>query len=341
MTARIPGTGVSFYQPLRAFAAAPANQPDAVMPLPSSPLAFRADALNALSDVRSADSQELTTQGLGEFKRLLAESQRECAEIAREKLQALALEKTAVARYEAWRDGWLMRRLFTTTFARLQEAADEATARRAELDEQAALARIQTQIEMPPDVAVAFHRMSDAFDKLSQSKMIWDTVGQRTANRGVERTTATRIVERKPVRFGRGLCSLIESEWKVPHLQNANGGDIYLYPAFVLYFENEQSFGLIEYTDVRLEFNATSFLEQEPVPPDALVIGHDWAKANKDGSPDLRFKDNYQIPVAQYGNLMFLSGTGMNEEYMASNATAAAGFSDAWEGFVTAVRESQ
>jgi hypothetical protein len=49
------------------------------------------------------------------------------------------------------------------------------------------------------------------------------------------------------------------------------------------------------------------------------VVGQTWAKANKDGSPDRRFNNNYQIPIAKYGVLWFQSPTGLLEAYMISD----------------------
>lgn len=200
-----------------------------------------------------------------------------------------------------------------------------------ELEDQEHLSRLQTQIELPDGVAKAFHRMNDEFAVLTKCNCIWDTIGQRNTNRVVERTTATRVVERKSVRFQLGRCELIESEWKVPHLENANGGDIYFYPAFALYFVSSDNFALLEYKEMELEFSFSRFIEEETLPGDTTVVGQAWAKANKDGSPDKRFKDNYQIPIAQYGRISITSSTGMNEEYMVSNAECAQTFSSAWK----------
>jgi hypothetical protein len=56
------------------------------------------------------------------------------------------------------------------------------------------------------------------------------------------------------------------------------------------------------------------------IPADSPVVGHTWWKANKDGSPDRRFKGNFRIPIVQYGMLTLKSPTGLNEAYLISNA---------------------
>ena len=84
-------------------------------------------------------------------------------------------------------------------------------------------------------------------------------------------------------------------------------------------------------------YDTVGFHENESVPSDSRVVGHTWLKANKDGSPDRRFADNYQIPIAECGRLRITSGTGLNEEYMVSSASVAVEFAKAWTEFATRI----
>jgi hypothetical protein len=219
----------------------------------------------------------------------------------------------------------------------LQAAAEESTARRVELEEQETLARLGTQIEIPDSLKVTFSRLSDAFAQLARSSKIWDTLSHRAINQFAERTLAARAVERKQVRFQLGRCTVIQSDWQVPHLENANGGDIFLFPLFVVYFAGEQSFALLEYKDVQFISGTTRFHEEEGVPADSQVVGKTWAKTNKDGSPDRRFKENYEIPVAEYGKIVLQSSTGLNEEYMISNVASCQAFAKEWKALVEGI----
>jgi len=63
------------------------------------------------------------------------------------------------------------------------------------------------------------------------------------------------------------------------------------------------------------------------------VIGQTWKKANKDGSPDRRFNNNYQIPAVAYGTIRINSKTGLNEEYLISNPNATQAFAKAFALF--------
>lgn len=334
-TANIPGTGLSFRQTLGVGARqhhVPVQSQATFDPAAPTPPLER-----ELEDIKSAGSGTLTTPGLAEYKRLLEHAQREHSAISRELRAIRTKEAIDVKKYIGWKNGWLLRRVFKMRFQQLKEVAEDSTARRLELDEQETLSRLQTQMDLPQAITSAFYRMCDEFSLLSMSDRIWDTVGQRATNRVTERTTAAKVIDRKLVSFCLGSCELIESEWKVPHLENANGGDLYFYPAFVLYFISTESFALLEYKEVQLMATSTRFIEEESIPTDSKAVGQTWAKANKDGSPDLRFKNNYQIPIVEYGKLLITSPTGMNEEYMVSNNDHTQVFAKAWREFANAI----
>lgn len=111
--------------------------------------------------------------------------------------------------------------------------------------------------------------------------------------------------------------------------ENVNGDDILIYPGVAVIPRADGAFALIDIRELQIGVEGVRFHEDEDVPKDAEVVGYTWAKTNKDGSPDRRFKENYQIPVCLYGQIAFRSQTGVTEEYMVSNANAALAFVNA------------
>ena len=168
---------------------------------------------------------------------------------------------------------------------------------------------------------------------MAESECIWDTVSRVATDRPCERTTANSLIDRKQVSFELGACDLIESEWNVPHLANANGGEVFIYPGFILFYISAAAFALVEASQAEITFRVSPFIEEEAIPSDTRILRHAWKKANKDGSPDGRFVGNYQIPVVAYGGLIVTSLTGLNEEYMLSNAPAVEQFAMRWAEF--------
>lgn len=150
-----------------------------------------------------------------------------------------------------------------------------------------------------------------------------------------ERTIAAHTIERKRVQFGLGRSPLLVCDWKVPYLANANGGDLYIYPGFVLYQVSREAFAVIDIRDLQLTVTLSRFIEEESVPADSEVVGHTWKKANKDGSPDRRFANNYQIPIAKYAEIALTTKQGLHERYMVSNYAAAEEFLRRWNAYAT------
>jgi hypothetical protein len=103
-----------------------------------------------------------------------------------------------------------------------------------------------------------------------------------------------------------------------------------VYPGFILYRASRQAFALIDAAELTLAFSVQRFVEDSPVLSDAKVAEQAWYKSNKDGSPDRRFRDNYQMPVVLYGVLTFTSPSGLREEYQCSNHALAERFAKTW-----------
>ncbi|WP_240746022.1 hypothetical protein [Cupriavidus oxalaticus] len=291
-----------------------------------------------MADIRSAGSAVLTSAGLAAFKQSLADAQTQYASIESALEGARHAEQLKVTLHDRWAKGWLFRHVLKARFAQIRDDAETSTAMRQELEQQLDLSKLHTQIEMPDGVAKAFARFCDAFKMCAGSYRIWDYVSARSANQVAERTAASRVVDRQPVSFALGKCEIIDTPISVPCLQNANGGDLYFYPGFLVYLAAATNYALIEYSELELRVTRIGFQEEENIPKDAQQIGTTWAKTNKDGSPDRRFRDNYQIPVMQYARITLRTPSGLNEEYVLSNVAATEAFGQAWEALREAIQ---
>jgi hypothetical protein len=239
----------------------------------------------------------------------------------------------AAQRYENWEHGFIAKRLFKKSFATRKELHETAQAKLEELQEQLRLTTLATEIDIDRQQAEPYYKMRDDFAALSEAKKIWDTLERRAINRIAERSAANEAITRAPVGFALDSCDLIQWEQKVPHLPNRAGGDMYIYPGFILYRASKQAFALIDSREVALAHRSLRFIEEEPIPSDTKVVGQAWAKSNKDGTPDRRFRDNYQIPIALYASLTFTSPSGLHEEFQISNPELAERFARAWNAF--------
>jgi hypothetical protein len=331
----IPGTGIWDRQRI----GRPPSQPSGIEHhdansggVPSSPYPTPVTPAPA-TEIHSASTELLTSESLEQLRELFADAYNE-RDVLTKEISAATLEaNTATRRYQKWERGFFMKRLFKQALAARKEGADTAVAKLDELQEQLRLTTIATEIALDREQADPYYRMRDTFSALSECQKIWNVLTEQAIDRIVERSSANTAVTRDPVSFSLDYCDLIQWEQKVPHLRNRTGGDMYIYPGFILCRASKQAFALIEFRHVTLTFISTQFTETETVPSDTQIVRHTWAKCNKDGSPDRRFRDNYQIPVARYGTLLFSSRDGLDVRYVCSNARSAEEFVKAWTAF--------
>jgi len=292
-------------------------------------------------EIHSASTELLTSESLKELKRVIQSAYEEHQDISSQLATGREEKERASRRFHSWENGFLFKKLFKAKFAQRRADSETANAKVAELEEQLRLTTIATHVEIAAEQAEPYFKMRDDFALLSESVAVWDIKSYRATDRFHERTTAETRVDRQRVAFSLGSCDLIQWEQKVPHIQNAKGGDLFLYPGFIVYRAAKEAFSVIDFHDVRSNAALVKFQEEEAVPKDSKVVGQTWAKANKDGSRDKRFANNYQIPVVLYASLSLKSETGLWEEFQFSNPERLQLFLQDWAKFVASFGAGQ
>lgn len=203
----------------------------------------------------------------------------------------------------------------------------------ADLEKQLSECFVNIDIKTDEQIEKTFIELLESYKTLLTCQKIWDITSSSKIDNTATRSAASESITRKQVKFGFGNLDIIKSKFDALHFENANGGDLYIYPAFIAIVDSNKNFGLIDIREVEFGFISQKFLEEEGVPSDSNVIGNTWAKVNKNGSPDKRFKDNYQIPICLYGNIEIKSSTGLNEAYSLSNHDKAEQFSMTFKAY--------
>jgi hypothetical protein len=346
-TASLPGTGISYRQQLGGSAP---QHPDgstsrslatpsfpSIVPPPTPPAVHGPVPIptTPIQEVHSASTELLTSESLKEIKKVLQTTYEEHEDISQQLVSARLEKETANRRFESWESGFLFKKLFKQKFAKRKEESETADAKVAELEEQLRLTTIATQVDIATEQAEPYFKMRDDFAALCECEAVWDIKSYQATDKFHERTTAEKRVDRQRVAFSLGNCDLLQWEQKVPHMQNAKGGDLFLYPGFILYRAARQAFSVIDFHDVNGNCNLVKFQEEQGVPKDSKVIGQTWTKANKDGTRDKRFVNNYQIPIVAYASLSLKSDSGLWEEFQFSNVERVAQFLQSWNKFVS------
>ena len=185
---------------------------------------------------------------------------------------------------------------------------------------------VALNVSFENQIKLSFDGMFDSFRQLCKSDKIWDLTASYKVDRFTTRSSANNEVYRTEVSFMTGHLKQITSDIQAMIFQNANGADLYLYPNFVVLWNHLEEFAIIGFDEIDIEVRTTRFIEDGTVPNDSKTVDRTWAKVNKNGSPDLRFKNNYQIPIVEYGEISINTKTGLNEKYQFSSVPLAEAF---------------
>jgi DNA-directed RNA polymerase subunit RPC12/RpoP len=335
-TASVPGTGISFRQRLGAEPGRP-QQTESYEPSPSPiPSSYQGPLPNSapVQEIRSASTEILTSDSLQELKLVIQSAYEEHEDISQQLVKSREEAARASKRYTSWENGYIFKKIFKNSFASRQAEAEITSDKVSELEAQLRLTTVSTQVELANPQAERFFRLRDDFAAMAECTVIWDIKSEQATDKVRERTIANARVSRQRVKFSLESCDLIQWEQAVPHLQNANGGDLFLYPGFILYRAAKMAFSVIDFHDVSPTISRVKFQEEETVPGDSKIVGHTWVKVNKDGSRDRRFADNHEIPIVLYGELTFRSERGLWEVFQVSNPDRLEGFVKSWNDFV-------
>jgi Protein of unknown function (DUF4236) len=366
----IPGTGLSIRTPLRPRAPRSGDRttpPSYEAPSPSVPAPTPAPPTSEMVAVESEAADALTTHGLSSFKDLVIQGQRErdaaeqivqktktYREASEQALTTAQHEKSSASERLAKLESSWFRRFRGTQIAatrtevektkhRCADAARHLT-RANELAEIAEQRRAELYLELDLNLSgpahAAWKRLEEAFEELSKSKNVWDITASRYKRAGSERSIATAVIDRKPTGLSISELPIIQTQYRPLRWHNVNGPDLFLFPGFVIVFQTIEHFGVLDLLEVQLEFTLTKFQESDKCPADAQQVGVTWAYANRDGTPDRRYSSNPQIPIVLYGELSWLSKTGLSETFLISNAKAAAIFADALTELRNAISNS-
>lgn len=178
-----------------------------------------------------------------------------------------------------------------------------------------------------------YKNLISLFEQVSRSNKIWNIVSSRQNTE--TKSSASNHVDRKEVSFSTTNIDALSSKFKALYLKNLNGPDLFLYPTFLLQFTNSGDILLTDMKELSFNFRQQRFIEPKiSIPSDSKIIDSVWERVNKDGSPDLRFKGNFQTPVVRYGLFEFSNSNGVDTVYHISNYEVAENFANNFQKII-------
>ena len=291
-------------------------------------------------EIKSSSIDMMTSPELQEFKSVLLTSNKTFSDTKSLLETKIAFQTKHSQKLENLKRN-LFKFLFKKKILRMDQKLEVLNEELEELQEQLHYSSVRLEIDSEDVFANLYKNVRKAFALLVQSEKKWDFTSSKLTNRIAERTSAATTITRSEITLSEKSLPIIQTDEAALCFHNINGGDLYLYPGFIIVYESKTDFAVINYTEFNISFNQLQFIESEIVPRDTKIIDQTWYKVNKDGSPDRRFSSNYQIPIVQYGELHFLSNSGLNEAYCFSNAELPMLFQKALYDYVDALKKSQ
>ncbi|MES2848670.1 MAG: DUF4236 domain-containing protein [Bacteroidota bacterium] len=300
----IPGTGLYNRQRI-------GNDQDDI-PVPREPEIELSNP--AVGEIKSAEKELLTSASLTELKESVHEAYNDRIELTSE------IEKTKKEIKSAKTNRIIACIFIVGLFIKsLKSKIVEKEEYLVDLQNQLQLCFVNIDIHFDKSLEKEYEKVVSNYNSLLTTQIIWDITASFEQDRKLTRSAATTVQTRVPVSFSFENIDIIKSSYQAFHFENKNGGDLYIYPAFVIITSDKKEFALIDIKEFEMNFKESRFMEEEIIPSDTKIIDTTWAKVNKNGEPDRRFKGNYEIPIVRYGQLHLNSNSGLNESYAFSN----------------------
>jgi len=322
----IPGTGI--YDRKRIGSKNKTNNDHFITP-PTEIIDFQENG----GEIKSSNSETTTSKGLNELKQTLLECYGE-----REKLKTEI--KNVNSKLKTSQIILVFSYILIIGFIIkwFKENRNDKKEQLIELKEQLSNCFVDIDMLLDDNFKNSFKKIQDSFKELINTHKIWDITSSNINDTVRTRSAASTTITRKLVSFDLKNIDIIKSKFNSLHLQNANGGDLFIYPAFIAIVSENKKFGLIEIQELNFDFSIHRFLEEEQIPKDAFIVDKTWAKVNKNGERDKRFKDNYEIPICKYGEMVLKSKTGLNEAYSFSSYEKSLNFSNCMLEYIRLIK---
>lgn len=164
-----------------------------------------------------------------------------------------------------------------------------------------------------------FDALVGSFRTAAKSRKVWHMKAEaqiRDAHTRKVSGGAGVLIDREDATPNEQGPKVIASNIAIPTI-TAKSRSVYFLPDRVLVLQGN-TYADVPWESVDPAFDHSRFIESGSVPADAEVVGKTWKYVNKSGGPDKRFKDNRQLSVCLYGDLILTSPTGFRGEWQFS-----------------------
>ena len=177
---------------------------------------------------------------------------------------------------------------------------------------------VKLEYDLSSEELEAHMQRVNAWQTLFSGKKEWQILTEQFNNNRKTNAGAGRSIKRTDCKILTKTPYFINTNVKVVEILLAKKERLIILPDR-LFFVRKNKVGVVEYKDLNINASHVEFIETEPIPKDAQVIGKTYLYVNKDGTPDKRFKNNKELPVCLYGRILLRSFSGLEVELQISN----------------------
>ncbi|MCK5107820.1 MAG: DUF4236 domain-containing protein [Nanoarchaeota archaeon] len=184
--------------------------------------------------------------------------------------------------------------------------------------------------KLDKEIKEPFNKLNKEFIKFDKSEKIWRIETQQGTDDWKRNSGASNLVNRDEIQIMNELPKFFDSNI-IPYGFKIDSQEYYFFPDRILIYQGKEV-GMATYSELQIYTSITKFIEDQEVPSDTEVIGHNWKYMNKNGGPDRRFNNNYQIPVVLYSEIDLQTKSGINLKFQTSNKNACENLLQSFEG---------
>lgn len=181
--------------------------------------------------------------------------------------------------------------------------------------------------DFDPDMEAAYAQLHSAASQLANCAAAWHIEASGKVHDRKYHAGASDLVRRKNTFIRKAEPPYVKTNIETVAI-GVGRQTLHFFPDRVLVYD-QNGVGAVGYQELRIDVEATRFIESDSVPRDAEVIDRTWKYVNKSGGPDRRFKDNKELPVCRYEEIILSSQTGLNEVLQLSRAGFGNGLAEA------------
>lgn len=177
--------------------------------------------------------------------------------------------------------------------------------------------KVDLTYDLDPEKTEEHYRRISAWEILQEGNKEWQILTEQHNSNTKVNAGASRSIKRETCTITKKTPFYLKTNVDVIQIKLKK--EILLVMPDRFFIVRGSKVGSENYDDIHIETSSTRFVESDPVPRDAQVVGHTWQYVNKNGTPDRRYSNNRQFPVCLYGVVTIRSSSGINVELHVSN----------------------